>query len=463
MRHIGLEPTLREEPDPKSGASTNSANAAFLFENQPQRYNHFFNLQKMSDTFYDILPNGIQLVHRFSASPVAYIGIMAGAGTRHETTEENGMAHYIEHCVFKGCRLHPASRTLTPRQIIQRVEGVGGEINAYTTKEETVFYAAAPANYFPRAFRLLASLVFRPDFPKKETDKEIRVIIDEIESYNDSPSELIYDDFESLVFQGHPLSMPILGTRKTLKHISRSAVYPVKWMHSHYLPERIVVFSQGNLPFPKIKKTVMQTLDEVDFSVYNNSASPTTSPAPSVAATAAFRKHTHQTHIMLGARAYPLGHPQQLTAYLINHILGGGMASRLNLSLREKRGLVYTVESQYTPLSDTGYWSIYFASESKDKEECTDLCHKELQLLREKRLSSLQMHNILTQLRGQMAIAAENQENNVLAMGKQMLYFHEAPSWKDTFSHIQQITPQQVQDTANRLFQEDSLCQLSYE
>jgi predicted Zn-dependent peptidase len=166
---------------------------------------------------------------------------------------------------------------------------------------------------------------------------------------------------------------------------------------------------------------------------------------------------------MLGARAFPLGHPQQLTAYLINHILGGGMASRLNLSLREKRGLVYTVESQYTPLSDTGYWSIYFASESKDKEECIDLCRKELQLLREKRLSDAQLRSILTQLHGQMAIAAENQENNVLAMGKQMLYFHEAPTWEDAFRHIQQITAKQVQETANELFQEDTFCLLAYE
>ncbi|MBQ7192437.1 MAG: insulinase family protein [Paludibacteraceae bacterium] len=416
----------------------------------------------MSPTFYDILPNGIQIVHRYNPSSVAYIGILVGAGTRHEEENENGMAHYIEHTLFKGCRI--GDRTLSARQIIERVEGVGGEINAYTTKEETVFYAATPQPYIKRTLELIANLVFQPTFPKEETDKELRVIFDEIESYNDSPSELIYDDFESLLFAGHPLSQPILGTRKTLRRINRSSRYPLKWMHRHYNTERIVIFSQGNIPFPRLKQTIEKVLSVIPLKHFTSSFTPTTPPQPTVKpSTINFRKHTHQTHIMLGAQAYPLGDKRQLTTYLLNHILGGGnLSSRLNMSLREKRGLVYTVESQFTPLSDCGYWSVYFATENQHKDECLTLCRLEMKRLRDKSLSSLQLKRILQQLRGQMAIAAENQENNVLTMGKQMLYFHTAPTWEETFAQLEQITPQEIQDVANELFDESRLCMLSY-
>ena len=420
----------------------------------------------MNDTFYDILPCGLQIVHRHTPSPVTYSGILIGAGTRHETPRENGMAHYIEHCVFKGCRT--PVRELSAKQIIEKVEGVGGEINAYTTKEETVFYAASPTRFFARTLSLIAALVFQPTFPKKETDKEVRVIIDEIESYNDSPSELIYDDFESLLFQGHPLSLPILGTKRTLKNISRSPEEPIAWMRRHYLPERMVVFSQGNIPFPKVKQTVetivssfLPAYSPVETPLAADSSVPVVTQEPRQLS---FRKHTHQTHIMLGSYAYPLGHQKQLTAYMLNHILGGGsLSSLLNMSLREKKGLVYTVESQYTPLSDTGYWNIYFACESRDADQCTELCMKELRKLREQPLSDLQRRRILTQMHGQMAISAENQENNFLAMGKQMLYFHSSPTWEETFHRLQQITSAELQEAANEIFTEHNLCRLEYD
>ena len=198
-------------------------------------------MQENTQIFYHILPNGIKLVHRWTASPVAYMGVMVGAGTRDERPEENGMAHYIEHCVFNGTHHH------TARQIIHSIEGIGGEINAYTTKEETTFYAATLTEHAQSTLHLIAEMVLEPTFRKEETDKERTVIFDEIESYNDSPSELIYDDFESLVFNGHPLAMPILGTRKTLRHISSKPDYALNWMRQHYRPERMVVFCQGNI------------------------------------------------------------------------------------------------------------------------------------------------------------------------------------------------------------------------
>ena len=413
----------------------------------------------MNETFYHNLPNGVQIVHRKTQSPVVYVGLMIGAGTRHEQANENGMAHYIEHCVFKGTEHYNA------RQIINHIEGIGGEINAYTTKEETTFYAATLSNHFRTTLHLLADMVLRPTFNKKETDKEVTVILDEIESYNDSPSELIYDDFENMVFEGSSLAMPILGTRKTLKRISKSPDYPLQWMAQHYRPERMVLFVQGNVSTKQVISSAERELGEVPHisSLTSHSSLSSLSSMPS-ATSRTYKRHTHQTHIMLGSHAYPIGHQKQLTMYLLNNILGGGsMSSRLYLSLREKHGLVYNIDSQAVPLSDTGYWNIYLACEPQHKDQCLELCHKELQMLRDVRLSSSQLQRALRQLEGQMAISAENQENNALAMAKQMLYHHYAPAWQETFAKVKEITSTQLQDVANEVFTPQNIYTLLYD
>ena len=449
----------------------------------------------MYETFYHNLPNGVQIVHRKTLSPVVYVGLMIGAGTRHEQPEENGMAHYIEHCLFKGTEHY------TARQIINHIEGIGGEINAYTTKEETTFYAATLNNHFRTTLHLLADMVLRPTFNKKETDKEVTVILDEIESYNDSPSELIYDDFENLLFEGTSLAMPILGTKKTLKRISKSPDYPLHWMAQHYRPERMVLFVQGNVSTKQVIAAAEKELlspspyrpiaaspitcspTEASYSSLSErpiGLCPSNSEAsnslqsgrpiglsPSYSPTGAsrtYRRHTHQTHIMLGSHTYPIGHPKQLTMFLLNNILGGGsMSSRLYLSLREKYGLVYNIDSQAVPLSDTGYWDIYLACEPQHKDQCLELCHKELQTLRDVRLTSAQLQRALRQLEGQLAISAENQENNALAMAKQMLYHHRAPQWQETFAKVQKITPEQIQEVANEVFASDKIYTLLYD
>lgn len=413
----------------------------------------------MYETFYHNLPSGLQIVHRKTTSPVVYVGIMVGAGTRHELPNENGMAHYIEHCVFKGTEHY------TARQIINHIEGIGGEINAYTTKEETTFYAATLRNHFRTTLHLLADMVLRPTFCKKETDKEVTVILDEIESYNDSPSELIYDDFENMIFEGSSLAMPILGTKRTLRRISKSPDIALNWMKTHYRPERMVLFVLGNISTQQVISAAEKELGNISSTA---SATSTASAASAASATSAntrtFRRHTHQTHIMLGSHAYPTGHPKQLTMYLLNNILGGGsMSSRLYLSLREKHGLVYNIDSQAVPLSDTGYWNIYLACEPQHKEQCLELCHKELKQLRDTTLTSAQLQRALRQLEGQMAISAENQENNALAMAKQMLYHHHAPAWQETFAKVQQITPTQLQDVANEVFSPEKIYTLLYD
>ena len=416
----------------------------------------------MYDTFYHILPNGVQIVHRKTNSPVVYVGIMVGAGTRHEQANENGMAHYIEHCVFKGTEHY------TARQIINHIEGIGGEINAYTTKEETTFYAATLSNHFRTTLHLLADMVLHPTFNKKETDKEVTVILDEIESYNDSPSELIYDDFENMVFEGSSLAMPILGTKKTLRRISKSPEIALNWMQQHYRPERMVLFVQGNVTTRQVISSAERELGEVphisSLSSYSSHSSLSSHSSMPSATSRTYKRHTHQTHIMLGSHAYPIGHEKQLTMYLLNNILGGGsMSSRLYLSLREKYGLVYNIDSQAVPLSDTGYWNIYLACEPQHKDQCLELCHKELKQLRDTRLTSAQLQRALRQLEGQMAISAENQENNALAMAKQMLYHHHAPAWQEVFAKVKEITSTQLQDVANEVFAPEKIYTLLYD
>ena len=425
----------------------------------------------MNDTFYHNLPNGVQIVHRKTTSPVVYVGIMIGAGTRHELPNENGMAHYIEHCVFKGTEHY------TARQIINHIEGIGGEINAYTTKEETTFYAATLRNHFRTTLHLLADMVLHPTFNKKETDKEVTVILDEIESYNDSPSELIYDDFENMVFEGSSLAMPILGTKKTLRRISKSPDIALNWMKTHYRPERMVLFVLGNITTQQVISAAEKELlasspyrpiasSPITHSEASNSPQGVQYPiaAPAASNTRIYKRHTHQTHIMLGSHAYPIGHPKQLTMYLLNNILGGSsMSSRLYLSLREKYGLVYNIDSQAVPLSDTGYWNIYLACEPQHRDQCLELCHKELKQLRDITLTSAQLQRALRQLEGQMAISAENQENNALAMAKQMLYYHHAPAWQETFAKVKEITPAQLQEVANEVFAPEKIYTLLYD
>jgi len=414
----------------------------------------------MNPTFYKFLPNGLRIVHRTTPSDVIYAGVMIGAGTRHESPEHNGLAHYIEHCVFKG------TQHLSARAIINKVENVGGEINAYTTKEETTYYAAVPSAHLRQTLHLLHDMVTCPTFPRREVDKEIGVILDEIDSYEDSPSELIYDDFEGLIFADSPLSMPILGTKKTLRTINRHTDIASQWIQRNYTPDRMVIFAEGNIAAETVFRMVAHIWSDAPSSPAREAQvlTPRSDFHLSPSRLLSYKRHTHQTHLMIGGLAYPLGHQRQLGLYLLNNILGGGaMSSRLNLRLREQKGLVYTIESQYTPLSDTGYWSIYFASEPQHREQCMALIRDELDRLRTTPLSSSQFARALTQLRGQMAISDENRENRTLAMAKLMLYYNHAPLWQDTFARIEQITPALLQDIAQEVYNEQGLCTLIYE
>ena len=418
------------------------------------------------------LSNGIRVVHRRTLSQIAYTGVMVGAGTRDEEPQENGLAHFIEHTVFKGTEKRSA------RQLIDRIENVGGELNAYTTKEETAYYAATLPNYVGRTMELLADMLFRPAFPKAEVEKERQVIYDEIESYNDSPSELIYDDFESLVFDGYSIARPVLGTRKTLRYFNADKAR--RFMRETYTPERMVVFVLADLPAEKVLRYAeryflsivprsMHDSSEGVSKSYTNFCTPYNTtrvremPVRYVPRTADYHRHTHQTHVMLGGRAYPIGHERQLALYLLNNILGGGsISSRLNMLIREQKGLVYTVESQYTPLSDSGYWSVYFATDPENREECIRLVYEELKRFRETELSPSALHRALCQIRGQMAVSADNSENAALSMAKQVLHTGRAVSWEESWAEMQQFSASFLRETAEEIYAENGLSMLQY-
>ena len=415
-------------------------------------------MKSTGNTCYHRLPNGLRVVHRQTQLPVSYMGIMIGAGTRDEEVHESGLAHFIEHCVFKGTERWSA------RELLRRVEDVGGELNAYTTKEETVFYAAVPTRYAARTIEVLSQMVLHPVFPTEEVEKEKQVIAEEIESYNDSPSELIYDDFESVVFAGHPLSQPILGTKRSLRALNKKKAQ--RFMEERYLPDRMVFFSVSALPAARVLYALekyWQPESTGGSGVTCLSPTGRTVPGSGVAGEMNMRRHTHQAHVMLGGRAYPIGHERQLAMYLLNNLLGGdSLSSRLNLSLREQRGLVYTIESTYTPLSDTGYWSVYFATDESERELCEELVRKELRKLQLSALTESALQRAKCQLQGQMAVSAMNMENNALAMGKLMLYHNVAPTWEETYSRIEQLSREELWECAQEVFDERNISILRY-
>lgn len=400
-----------------------------------------------------VLPNGIRIIHQSVVSDVAYCGLMVNTGSRDEAEPEFGMAHFIEHAMFKG------TKKRSPRQIIDRMENIGGELNAYTTKEETAVYCAMLTPYVERGMELIADMVFNSVFPQSELDKELTVVQEEIDTYNDSPSELIYDDFEAVIYDGHALGHPILGVAETIEHFHTDALR--KFVDSKYNTDEMVFFSQGNIPFGKIVRWGEKYLGSIPSSCREFRR-----PVPDVvpARRVSFDKDTHQTHFMCGASAYDLHHSKRLGMYLLNNILGGpGMNSLLNLSLRERRGLVYTVESNYTPLTDTGFWTVYFGCDTAQRAQCEHLVYSELKKLRDMPLSETALRKYKCQLRGQMAIAAENRENSVLGMAKSFLHLGIAHTWQETFAQIERVSALELQEIANEVFDERNISVLTYE
>ena len=408
------------------------------------------------------LENGLRIIHLPSASQVVYCGYQIAAGTRNELPGEEGLAHFCEHMTFKGTKKHNAL------QIINALEGVGGELNAFTNKEDTTFYAAISKEHIKHAVNILTDIVFNSTYPQHEIEKEVEVICDEIESYNDSPAELIFDEFENILFQGHPLGHNILGFSEQLRTYKTEDA--LRFVRRNYRPDNTIFFAYGDIDFKRLcrimskEQSVMSNCDyqTSQGSTYDsNHHSMPLIPHPSSNETRSIG--THQAHVMLGTRGYDIHHPLRIPLYLLNNILGGpGMNARLNLSLRERNGLVYTVESTMVNYSDTGIWAVYFGCDPHDVRKCLRLIRRELDKMMQKPLSDSQLRNAKRQLKGQIAIACDNHEQFALDFGKSFLHYGWEKDITNLYESIDIVTTEEIQKVANELFATDRLTTLIF-
>lgn len=399
------------------------------------------------------LTNGLRIIHRPFPSEISYCGIAINTGSRDEFPDEQGMAHFVEHMLFKGTEKRQA------HHVINRMENVGGELNAYTTKEETFIYATFLSEHFGRAVELLSDMVFHSTFPEHQIEKERDVILDEMNSYVDSPSELIFDDFENILFANHEMGHYILGTSESLLSFDKKKVED--FVSRQYSPTNMVLFSLGKTPFSKVVHLTERYFGLSDARFL--SSKKRERPLTETAKKSRIGKGTAQTHVILGTRTFDMFQPDRYTLYLLNHIVAGGATnSRLNNSLREKNGLVYNVESNMTLYTDTGLFSIYFACDKKEVERCLKLIGKELQRLVEVPLSSGQLATAKRQYKGQLGIASENNESISLRMAKSYLHFNHYHTLEEVFSKIDAIKAEQLQELAEELFFREQLSQLKY-
>ena len=408
------------------------------------------------------LDNGLRIIHLPSDSKVVYCGYQINAGTRDEEPGEEGLAHFCEHVTFKGTERRKAWH------ILNCLESVGGDLNAYTNKEGTVYYAAILKEHIARAVDLLSDIVFHSTYPQQEIDKEVKVICDEIESYNDSPAELIYDEFENILFKGNSLGHNILGTAEQVRKFTTEDA--LRFTRKLYRPDNAVFFAYGDIDFKKLVTLLKRSVGSEELRVKNEEfnsreeermkGEESNSPKGQ---TIVMEKHTHQAHVMIGTQAYDVHDDRRMPLYLLNNILGGpGMNAKLNLALREHNGLVYTVESTMVAYGDTGTWSIYFGCDEHDVKRCLRLVRKELDKFMEKPLSDAQLRAAKKQIKGQIGVACDNRENFALDFGKSFLHYGWEKNVDRLYEQVDAITAQQMQAVAQELFDEHRLTTLIF-
>ncbi len=402
--------------------------------------------------FTHTLPNGLRIILQHTTSQVAYAGYAVNAGTRDEDADNPGMAHFIEHMLFKGTERRKAWH------ILNRMEHVGGDLNAFTNKEEMVVYCSFMLQDFPRAVELLTDLVFHSVFPEREMEKEREVIIDEIKMYEDTPAELIFDDFEDLIYSGHPLGRNILGNEESLRGYGKQ--HADAFYHRYYRPDNMIFFVLGNFRLEQVVRQVERWTAGTSYPPVEMSRQQPPLIAP---VRKQVCKQTHQAHVMLGGRAYDGQSTQRVALNLINNLLGGpGMNSRLNVSLREHRGLVYEIESNYTPYTDTGTFCIYFGCDHQDVGRCISLVEKELHLLCDHPLSDSQLRAAKKQLIGQIGVSSDNHESLALGMAKTYLHYNRFVTSQEAFQNIELLTASQLQQVAQEILSPQNLSVLCY-
>lgn len=398
------------------------------------------------------LSNGIRLIHKPESTHVAHCGIMVDAGSRDESPEEHGIAHFIEHVIFKGTTKRKAFH------ILSHMENVGGEINAFTGKEDTCVFASFLYPYYERWFDVASDILFHSVFPEKELNKEKEIIMDEINAYLDSPSEQIFDDFDQIIFNSHPLGRGILGTPERIKTFNREMVQ--NFMKRNYTTEQMVICSVGRIAFDQLVRLAEKFFGSQPQSnrQHNRQVFQTYNPESKQVV-----RTNHQTHCLLGNQADGLFSSRKTALSLLINILGGpGLNSRLNMSVREKHGFCYNIESNFQPYSDTGMVNIYFGTDPEYTNKTISLIHKELSVLRNKKLGSLQIKRSKNQLVGQLAIAFESNLHDVLFNGKNFLLFDKTDTLEVIQKRIEAVTAGDLLDIANDVFDKNSMSMLIY-
>jgi predicted Zn-dependent peptidase len=398
------------------------------------------------------LDNGIRLVHHQTNGMVAHCGLIINTGSRDEKASEHGMVHFIEHMLFKGTRKHKAY------YIFSRLDDVGGELNAYTTKEETAIHASVLKEDFEKSVDMISDIAFNSVFPEKDIEKEKDVIIEEINSYLDTPTELIFDEFEEIVFSGQPLGRSILGTRDTVRSFTQKALN--EFVARNYNTHQMVFCSVGNIPDEKILRLFNKYFGSVAVKKKDARRNKKVLYKP---LSVTKKMDTNQNHCIIGNVAYNLKDKRRMGMFLLNNILGGqGNNSRLNLSLREKNGLAYIVESSYNAYQDTGVFSIYFGTDSRNLEKSISMVYTELSKLRNMKLGPIQMHKAKNQIKGYLARGYEHHESLMLSLGKSLLVFNKIDTLEEICKKIDSLTSSELLGIANDIFDPSKLSTLIY-
>lgn len=391
------------------------------------------------------LHNGIKLIHKEINSPISHFGVLLNAGTRDENADFMGMAHFVEHTIFKGTAKRKGY------QVIKRMEDVGGDLNASTSKEETYFHASFLSQDYERAIELLSDIFFNATFPEKEIEKEKDVVLEEINYYKDSPSELIFDDFEDLIFAGHPLGRNILGTKKSVSSMKREHI--IDFVRENYTFENIVLSSVGNISSQKLLRFCEKYFGIHQVQSGKHNRQPFSSYKPEMRKV---HKKTSQTHVLMGNIAYSFKDDKKNAFMLLTNLLGGqGMNTRLNMSIREKMGLAYSVEANYAPFSDSGVFNIYIGCDNGMWEKCIDLIYKELEKLKNQKLGTLQLQYAKKQFIGQLAISNESKLNEMLSIGRSALFFDEVDTMEEVIQKFLSVTADDILEVANEIFDKD--------
>lgn len=406
----------------------------------------------MDDLHQFSLPGGIRVAHIRNNNPVAHCGLYIRCGSRDEREHEQGLAHFVEHMLFKG------TRHRKPYHILSRLDSVGGEINAFTAKEDTCIYASFLRSYFPRAVDLIFDIAFHSTFPEREMRVERDVVLEEIASYKDNPAEQIFDDFEEMIFAGHAIGRNSLGTPSSVQRFSRNDI--LAFIKRGYRPDEMVFVSVGDISAKRLERLLLKALPDMPENSERNQRQPMTEYHPS---TLALEDHSHQTHLILGSRAYGIHHPKSTAFSLVNNVLGGpGLNSRLNLNIREKHGFAYHLESYYNAYSDGGLFGAYVGTDRKHIAQSVRLIERELKQLREKKMGALQLHRAKKQWLGQQYLQQDNHLNKMLNLGKALLMDMPLESWSDLEKRLDAIDANTILDVANEVFEPDALSRIVY-